>query len=79
MEETSFDLTRSRVNSKHLHLAPDGGPRLEKSFDLRAYTSAELTSLLHRNGLEVRAAWGGIDRSEYSTESRRLVLLADRA
>jgi ubiquinone/menaquinone biosynthesis C-methylase UbiE len=79
MEETSFDLKRSRVISKQIHLAPDGGPRLEKSFDLRAYTCAELTSLLHRNGLEVREAWGGIDRSEYSTESRRLVLLADRA
>lgn len=79
MEETSFDLVRSRVIARQIHLAPDGAKRLEKSYDVRAYTCAELASMLHRHGLETREAWGGIDRSEYSIQSRRLVLLAKRA
>lgn len=78
MEETSFDLRRSRVIARQIHMAEDGGTRLEKSYDLRAYTCAELTWLMHRHGLEVREVWGGIDRREYTTDSRRLVLLADR-
>jgi SAM-dependent methyltransferase len=79
MEETTFDLVSSRVNSKQLHLTPDGAARLEKSFVLRAYTCAELTAIMRRYGIAVREVWGGIDRTPYSTESRRLVLLADRA
>jgi SAM-dependent methyltransferase len=79
MEEVSFDLRHSRVITKQVHLMPDGGSRLEKEFDLRAYTCAELTALMRRHGLEVREVWGGIERVPYSTESRRLVLLAERA
>jgi len=79
MEETSFDLTGSRVIAKQIHLTPDGAKRLEKSYQVRAYTCAELSSMLHRHGLETREVWGGIDRSAYSTDSRRLVLLAERA
>lgn len=79
MEETSFDLRTSRVNSKQIHLTPDGATRLEKSYDLRAYTAAELTSLMRRHGLIVRDVWGGIERTEYSTDSRRMVMLAERA
>lgn len=79
MEETSFDLRYSRVIARQIHLTPDGAKRLEKSYVVRAYTCAELDAMLHRHGLETREAWGGIERSELTTESRRLVLLAERA
>jgi SAM-dependent methyltransferase len=78
MEETSFDLPASRVISKQIHLTPDGAKRLEKSYVLRAYTCAELSSMMHRHGLEAREVWGGVDRVPYSTDTRRLVLLAER-
>ena len=57
---------------------PGAASRVTKEYDLRAYTCAELTALLARHGLEVRSVWGGADRSDYSAESRRLVLLALR-
>ena len=75
MEEATFDLPSSRVTSR-LTLISEAGPRVIKAFDLRTYTCAELSALLRRHGFEVRSVWGGADRSEYSTESRRLVLLA---
>lgn len=78
MEETGFDLRHSRVTARQIHLTPDGAKRLEKSYVVRAYTCAELSAMLHRHGLETREAWGGIERSELTVESRRLVLLADR-
>ena len=79
MEESSLDLVTSRVVSRLIHIAPDGGSRLTKEYDLRVYTCAELTALCARHGLIVRQVWGGADRSAYSTESRRLVVLAERA
>jgi SAM-dependent methyltransferase len=76
MEEVSLDLQSSRVTSRQIHIATDGGPRLEKEFDLRAYTCAELQTLLRRHGMSTRHVWGGADESEYTTNSRRLILLA---
>ncbi len=79
MEESSLDLVTSRVVSRLIHITPDGGPRLTKEYELRVYTCAELTALCARHGLAVRQVWGGADRSAYGTESRRLVLLAERS
>jgi SAM-dependent methyltransferase len=79
MEEISLDLARSRVISRQTLIEPEGGARVTKEFDLRAYTCAELTALLARHGLDVKAVWGGPDRSDYSTESRRLIMLAEKA
>ncbi len=78
MEESALDLVTSRVVSRLIHITPDGGSRLTKEYDLRVYTCAELTALCARHGLAVRQVWGGADRSAYSTESRRLVILAER-
>lgn len=78
MEEVSIDLRTSRVTSRLTLIEPDKGARPAKQFDLRAYTCAELTALLRRAGLAVREVWGGADRSEYTAESRRLILLAEK-
>ena len=50
-----------------------------KTFDLRVYTCAELTALMTRQGLRVLEVWGGCDRSGYSIESPRLVMLTEAA
>lgn len=78
MEEVSLDLPRSRVISRQVLIDSSGGARVQKEFNLRAYTAAELTALFARYGLEVIEVWGGADRSPYSTDSRRLVLLAQK-
>ncbi|HEY6865668.1 MAG TPA: class I SAM-dependent methyltransferase [Candidatus Eisenbacteria bacterium] len=77
-EEVALDLRTSRLRSRQILIEPQGGHRVTKEFDARAYTCAELTALCARHGLAMREVWGGVDRSGYSTESRRLVLLAER-
>ena len=78
MEETSLELASSRVVSRQILIDPQGGPQVTKEFFLRAYTCAELTALLARHGRRVIQVLGGADGSEYSTESRRLVMLCER-
>ena len=78
MEEVSLDLRTSRIQSRQTLIEPGGGPRVTKEFDLRAYTCAELTTLFARHELGVRDVWGGPDRCDYTTEGRRLVMLAER-
>jgi len=79
MEEVSIDLGGSRLVSRQQLIDPKGGPAVTKEYTLRAYTCAELTALMRRHGLVMKAVWGGSGREAYSTESRRLVLLAERA
>ncbi len=78
MEETIIELAASRVITRQTLINPTGGPKVNKEYALRAYTCAELTSLLRRHDLHVIATWGGIQREPYSTESRRLALLCER-
>lgn len=78
MEETSLELATSRVVSRQILIDAQGGPQVTKEYFLRAYTCAELTALLHRHGLRVLQIHGGADHSEYSTESRRLMMLCER-
>jgi SAM-dependent methyltransferase len=78
MEESTLDLQSSRVVSRLMLVQPQGGAEVTKEFNLRLYTAAELTATFARHGLTVKQVWGGADRSAYSAESRRLVLLAER-
>jgi len=78
MEETSLDLRRSLVLNRQIHVTPATGAEITKEFTLRAYTCAELSALCARHGLAVREVWGGADRGAYTTESHRLILLAER-
>ena len=76
MEESSLDLASSRVTSRQILIEPGAGSRVTKEYDLRAYTCAELRALFARHGLTVTRVIGGPDGSDYTTESRRLVLVA---
>jgi SAM-dependent methyltransferase len=79
MEEVALDLHTSRVINRQLLIEGGGGTRVTKAYELRTYTCAELSALFARHGLAVRSVWGGADGSDYSTESRRLVMLAEKA
>ena len=78
MEEAILDLLTSRVTSRLTLIPPQGGAQVTKEFHLRLYTCAELTAMFARHGLIVKRAWGGADGSDYSAESPRLILLAER-
>jgi ubiquinone/menaquinone biosynthesis C-methylase UbiE len=45
---------------------------------VRAYTAEELTGMVERAGLRVRATWGDFDGSPAGSESPRLILLASK-
>ena len=76
MEEVKLDLETSRVISKQMLIDPSGGTQVIRSYDLRAYTCGELRTMLGRHGMQVEAVWGGLDRSPYTADSRRLALRA---
>jgi SAM-dependent methyltransferase len=78
MEEVSLDLLTSRVTSRQILIPPHGGSQVVKTFELRLYTCGELTALMGRQGLRVVSVWGGADRSAYSAETRRMIILAER-
>ena len=78
MEESALELRTSRIVSRQILIDAKGGPQVTKEYFLRAYTCAELSALLARHGLLVQRVYGGPDRSEYSTETRRLILLAEK-
>lgn len=79
MEEVTIELLTSRVATRQILIDPTGGPQVQKEHFLRAYTCAELTALLARHGLVVRTVFGGAGGEEYSTESRRLILVSERS
>lgn len=76
MEENTIELTTSRVTSRQILIEPGAGSRVVKEYDLRAYACAELCALMRRHGMRVGRIVGGIDGSEYTAESRRLVIIA---
>jgi hypothetical protein len=43
------------------------------------YTLTELVGMLARAGLTYRAAWGDLDGSPYTLDSRRMIVLAEKA
>ena len=79
MEEITLEWVTSRVISRQHLIDPQGGTQVTKEFSLRTYTCAELSALLRRQGLNVRAVSGGIDGQPYLPDSRRLVIVAERA
>jgi len=79
MEENTLDLVSSRVTNRQILIEPGAGSRVTKQYELRVYTCAELSALMRRAGLVPERALGGPDGAPYSSESRRLVLVARRA
>jgi len=77
MEEVRLDPRTSRVHVRLTLIEPTTGPRPAKEFDVRAYTCAELESLLRHRGFEILEVWGGTDRSTYESSSPRVVMLAE--
>ena len=78
MEEITLEWVTSRVISRQHLIDPQGGTQVTKEFSLRTYTCAELSALLRRQGLAVRAVFGGIEGQPYMPDSRRLAIVAER-
>jgi len=78
MERRRFDIETGRINVDWLYV-PKKGPRVQQYHSLRLYTFTELAAMLDRARLTVRRTWGGLDGRDFSRESPRMVVLAERA
>ena len=79
LDERQFEPITERNNRSYrvrqVTIYPDGR-RVEVEYSLRLYTFGELARMLSRAGLAVEAAYGGIDESAFTLESRRLIMVA---
>ena len=75
LHQHHFDMLTSRINDDIMVIEPDG-TRLRRYSTLRLYTLRELAQMLEAAGLRLEAHYGGLDGSDLTLDSRRLVLLS---
>lgn len=54
------------------------GTKTQYEFVLRAYSLAEMTSILTKSGFEIKATYGGFDEQAYGPETQRMIILAQK-
>ena len=77
-QEHSFDSVAG-TQTTNWTVVKANGERIEQSFTLRVYTLQELELRMGLAGLEVEGVWGGLDGSELTMDSHRLVVLTRKA
>jgi SAM-dependent methyltransferase len=77
LEDVNMDLLAGRCRTRWTAVSPDGARRHGR-IDLRVYTLRELAGMLERVGLRLRQVWGGFDGQDYSLDSRRTIVLAEK-
>ncbi len=76
-EERRFDQRTGRNAVQVTVIYPDGR-RSELRHEARIYTLTELARMLARSALELHATCGGLDGSQLTLDSRRLVVIAQK-
>ncbi len=72
-----YDAESTRINDEMTIIEPDGSRR-EQRWSVRLYNYAELSANLRKAGLAALKAWGGVDGSELTLDSPRMVVLAEK-
>ena len=75
VEEHEFDAVAG-TNTTRWKVTDSAGHGTFQSFTVRVYTLQELELRMSQAGLAVEDAWGGLDGSELTMDSRRLAVLA---
>jgi SAM-dependent methyltransferase len=73
----AFDPLTNRTSEERIAIEPDGTRHVSR-ISMRYYSAAELVDLMEGVGLRTVSVWGGFDRSELSSESQRMILLAEK-
>jgi len=76
LEENSLDLMTNRL--KNYKIIIDKKGERTKWFELRLYTLQELVYLLEKVGLKVIQTYGKKDKSPYSVDSPRMIVLSQK-
>ncbi len=78
LEERRYDALTGRSASTWTHVTPDGARR-EREIAIRMYTPAELRRMFEAAGLPVVASYGDFDGSPLTMDSRRCILVGEKA
>jgi SAM-dependent methyltransferase len=74
LQDRNYDIVRGRNDVTWRFLYPDGSEeQMERS--IRLYTLPELIAMYAASGLQFSSAWGGVDGSELSIDTRRMVVI----
>jgi ubiquinone/menaquinone biosynthesis C-methylase UbiE len=76
VERRELDLATSRMHVHFIVVEPNGRRRESIGHIIRLYTLTEMTRLLERVGLGVKAVFGGFDGEEYAISTRRMIIVA---
>jgi SAM-dependent methyltransferase len=77
LDRRSFDLLKSRISAETTLLGTVG--KKERRHSMRFYTLTELARMIEKAGMRVRAVFGHLDGREYWVDTRRMVILAEKA
>ncbi len=77
LHEQHFDLVRGGIEDVVTEIEADGA-RTERRTWVRLYTVPEFRRMYEAAGLELEAVYGGLDGSDLTIASRRLVLVASK-
>jgi SAM-dependent methyltransferase len=75
---TRFDSITGRNIEEYRRIRKDGSSDVTRAA-IRLYTVPELTGMMRRAGLQIRNVFGGCDSSEFTFESKRTLVIAEKA
>jgi SAM-dependent methyltransferase len=78
LHERKFDMVTS-IQTDEMTIVEADGSRHNGSIAVRWYTLTELIAMLSRAGLTFHQAWGDFDGSDYGIDSRRMIVMAEKA
>ncbi len=77
LTQRNYNLLTGNNEERRTYIAPDGSKR-EVDLTWRMYFYPELTRMLNRAGLAPIQVFGGFDGSEYTLDSSRMIILAEK-
>ena len=77
LERRVYDILTGRIDVEWLFITPEG-KRRQQSHSVRLYTYTELAAMLAQAGLAVQRTWGGMDGRDFSMDSPRMIVLAEK-
>ena len=77
LTQRDYNLLTGNNEERRTYIAPDGSKR-EVDLTWRMYFYPELTRMLNRAGLAPIQVFGGFDGSEYTLDSSRMIILAEK-
>ncbi|HID94261.1 MAG TPA: radical SAM protein [bacterium (Candidatus Stahlbacteria)] len=76
IDERQLDLSKSRILTRNIFI--DENRREERHLSLRLYTLTEMIEMLREVGLEINSVFGDLTQSDYTIDSKRMVILAEK-